>query len=55
MTFEGQARGRLGHRFFHANPDELIEQAHNGHTPASPAQKASPPDDNEDLLAALGM
>ena len=37
------------------NPDELIEQAHNGHAPASPAQKASPPDDNEDLLAALGM
>lgn len=37
------------------NPDELIEQAHNGHAPASPAQKTSPPDDNEDLLAALGM
>ena len=35
------------------NPDELIEQAHNGHAPAT--QTNNPPDDNDDLLAALGM
>ena len=26
MTFEGQARGRLGHRFFHANTTTGINQ-----------------------------
>ena len=35
------------------NPDELIEQAHNGPAPAT--QTNNPPDDNDDLLAALGM
>ena len=37
------------------NPDELIEQAHNGHGPTAPKQTNNPPDDNDDLLAALGM
>ena len=37
------------------NPDELIEQAHNGHAPTTTTRRNNPPDDHDDLLAALGM
>jgi len=37
------------------NPDELIEQASNGHSPAPKPAQTDKPDDHDDLLASLGM
>jgi len=37
------------------NPDDLIEQANNGHASASTPPQAEKPNDNDDLLASLGM
>jgi len=37
------------------NPDDLIEQANNGHTTASTPRQTERPNDHDDLLASLGM